>query len=127
MVTAAKKAAASKPVKVDVAGHPSTVNHRLAANNAAVARLRDAHLDEFHDLLGEECEKRGIVYERPLSAKEKAHKQILDLIAKHGGDVIPGQDEVALALTKPAVLADSHAGENEVDAADEPDASSLVD
>lgn len=124
MVTAAKKAAASKPAPA--ATTTPAVNHRLAANNAAIARLRDAHLDEFHDLLEQECANRGIAYERPLSPKEKARKQILDLIAKNGGDVIPTQDEVAAALA-PKAKPVAEVIDEEGLAADEPDATVMAD
>lgn len=44
----------------------------LEAHHAAVARLRDAHLDEWHGIMADEYGKRGLTYERPLTAQEKA-------------------------------------------------------
>ena len=44
----------------------------LAAHHAAVARLRDAHIEEWHTLMADEYAKHGLTYERPLTPEERA-------------------------------------------------------
>jgi hypothetical protein len=97
MVTAAEKAAANKSTSA-ITKDGAKTNLKLVATNAAVARLKAAHHDEFESMMVEECAKRGITYTPPLTEEQKAHKQILDLIAKHGESVIPQSEEVRAAL-----------------------------
>lgn len=94
---------ASKPAATEKSPNP-----KLSAVNAATARLKAAHHDEFETLLVEECAARGITYTPPLTEEEKAHKQILDLISKHGLSVAPTADEVR-ALQEAAKAAEDSA------------------
>lgn len=66
----------------------------------ALARLRDAHRDEFNTLLVGVYEESGLTYkrrrtkeerdaERESEAKQKAQAKIADLVFRYGPDVIP--------------------------------------
>jgi hypothetical protein len=97
MVTAAQKAAASKPAKKAATApvaESAKVNLRLVANNAATARLKDAHRDQFEGFLAEECGKRGVPYSRALTEAEKAAKQIAEYVRKFGHLILPDDEEV---------------------------------
>lgn len=54
---------------------------RNEAYGAAVARLRDAHREEFTNLVSEEYAARGLSYRRRLTPEEKARKVIEDQLA----------------------------------------------
>lgn len=76
----------------------SKANLKLVARNEVIARLIESHQSEYHALMEKAYTKRGLTYERPLSETEKAHQAILDLIAKHGSDVIPDPSEISAAV-----------------------------
>lgn len=99
MVTAAQKAAANKSTSA-ITENGAKTNLKLVATNAAVARLKAKHHEEFEAILVEECAARGIVYTPPMTEEQKAHKQILDLIAKHGEAILPDEVEIDAVLAK---------------------------
>lgn len=69
-------------------------NSKLVARQVALAALIAQHPDDFHDNMAIAYEAKGLTYERPLTESEKAHKQILDLAAKHGLSVLPTREEI---------------------------------
>ena len=53
-------------------------NKMLSARNTAVARLIDAHADEFERLLKQECVERGIVYVKPETKAEREARLLVE-------------------------------------------------
>lgn len=73
-------------------------NLKLQARQAAIARMIEDYRDDFDHYMAEEYRQRGLVYERPLNEAEKAQKEILALIEKHGQVVLPEPGEIASAV-----------------------------
>jgi len=80
---------ARAPKAATPAASPDAAKNRSAAYSAAEKRLREAHADEFHQYMAEECIKVGVDYVRKLTPQEKAAAQIAALVAQFGTDIIP--------------------------------------
>jgi hypothetical protein len=58
---------------------------RRESYSAAEKRLREEYKDRFDALVQEEAAKRGVTYQRRLTADEKAEQELQRLLAEHPG------------------------------------------